>query len=164
VTQPWSSREFFRARRHAELPAFIRVFKALPHDKLDYTPHPRSPTAAALVCTLVSELRACCELADAGQIHWHSNPLKTIDEMVAEFEGYHRDLDSRVSRLDEEAWTRRGQFLVDSKVTMDMPIGDMLWMFFFDAIHHRGQLSTYIRPMGGTVPSIYGPSGDSPPA
>jgi uncharacterized damage-inducible protein DinB len=31
----------------------------------------------------------------------------------------------------------------------------------FDAIHHRGQLSTYIRPMGGQVPAIYGPSGDS---
>jgi len=27
-------------------------------------------------------------------------------------------------------------------------------------IHHRGQLTTYIRPMGGKVPSIYGPSGD----
>jgi uncharacterized damage-inducible protein DinB len=34
------------------------------------------------------------------------------------------------------------------------------WGFFFDAIHHRGQLSTYLRPMGSTVPSIYGPSGD----
>lgn len=29
-------------------------------------------------------------------------------------------------------------------------------------IHHRGQLSTYLRPMGGKVPSIYGPSGDEP--
>ena len=43
-----------------------------------------------------------------------------------------------------------------------MPISGFLWMFFFDAIHHRGQLSTYIRPMGGKVPSIYGPSGDDP--
>jgi uncharacterized damage-inducible protein DinB len=32
----------------------------------------------------------------------------------------------------------------------------------FDAIHHRGQLSVYIRPMGGRVPSIYGPSADDP--
>jgi len=29
------------------------------------------------------------------------------------------------------------------------------------SIHHRGQLSAYIRPMGGKVPGIYGPSGDS---
>ena len=34
------------------------------------------------------------------------------------------------------------------------------WEFLFDAVHHRGQLSTYLRPMGSTVPSIYGPSAD----
>ena len=28
-------------------------------------------------------------------------------------------------------------------------------------IHHRGQLSAYVRPMGGKVPGIYGPSGDT---
>jgi uncharacterized damage-inducible protein DinB len=37
----------------------------------------------------------------------------------------------------------------------------MLWFFLFDVIHHRGQLSTYIRPMGGKNPAIYGYSFDS---
>ena len=41
-------------------------------------------------------------------------------------------------------------------------IGGVVWIALFDAVHHRGQLSTYIRPMGGTVPSIYGPSADAP--
>jgi uncharacterized damage-inducible protein DinB len=36
------------------------------------------------------------------------------------------------------------------------------WGFFFDIIHHRGQLTTYLRPMGSTVPQIYGPSADEP--
>jgi hypothetical protein len=36
------------------------------------------------------------------------------------------------------------------------------WGFLFDIIHHRGQLSTYLRPMGSTVPQIYGPSADEP--
>ncbi len=31
------------------------------------------------------------------------------------------------------------------------------------SVHHRGQLSSYIRPMGGKVPSIYGPSADENP-
>jgi uncharacterized damage-inducible protein DinB len=30
------------------------------------------------------------------------------------------------------------------------------------SIHHRGQLSTYLRPMGSKVPSIYGGSADEP--
>jgi len=39
---------------------------------------------------------------------------------------------------------------------------DMAWGMLFDAIHHRGQLSTYLRAMGAKVPSIYGPSADEP--
>ena len=31
------------------------------------------------------------------------------------------------------------------------------------SVHHRGQLSAYLRPMGAKVPSIYGPSGDDAP-
>jgi len=38
----------------------------------------------------------------------------------------------------------------------------MAWSFLFDIVHHRGQISTYLRPMGSTVPQIYGPSGDEP--
>jgi uncharacterized damage-inducible protein DinB len=29
------------------------------------------------------------------------------------------------------------------------------------SVHHRGQLSAYLRPMGAKVPGIYGPSGDT---
>ena len=36
----------------------------------------------------------------------------------------------------------------------------LAWILFLDAVHHRGQLSTHLRPMGSTVPSIYGPSAD----
>ena len=45
---------------------------------------------------------------------------------------------------------------------VETSLGDMLWGFLFDGIHHRGQLSTYLRPMGAKVPSIYGPSADDP--
>ena len=40
-------------------------------------------------------------------------------------------------------------------------VGGLLWIALFDLVHHRGQLSAYIRPMGGKVPSIYGPSADA---
>jgi hypothetical protein len=36
------------------------------------------------------------------------------------------------------------------------------WGFLFDIVHHRGQISTYLRPMGAKVPQIYGPSADEP--
>ncbi len=36
----------------------------------------------------------------------------------------------------------------------------LAWMMLLDSIHHRRQLSTYLRPMGSKVPAIYGPSAD----
>ncbi|HUL77370.1 MAG TPA: DinB family protein [Vicinamibacteria bacterium] len=157
-----NEREFFRVRREAEFPAFIRVLKALPKDRLDYKPHERSPSAGQLVWTLTSELRGCVDLAATGRWDWKPTPPPAFPEMLAAFERHHSDLDALVARLDDAGWQRRSQFIVRSAVAMEQPLGDMLWLFLFDAIHHRGQLSTYIRPMGGRVPSIYGPSGDDP--
>ena len=45
---------------------------------------------------------------------------------------------------------------------MNETASDNAWGFLLDIIHHRGQLSTYLRPMGSTVPQIYGPSADEP--
>ena len=43
---------------------------------------------------------------------------------------------------------------------MNAPVEQLSWLMFFDAIHHRGQLSTHFRPVGRPVPSLYGPSAD----
>ncbi len=58
------------------------------------------------------------------------------------------------------AWEHKGQFIEEGHLVMEGPLREILWLLLFDAVHHRGQLSTYIRPMGGRVPSIYGPSAD----
>jgi uncharacterized damage-inducible protein DinB len=50
------------------------------------------------------------------------------------------------------------RFRVGGTPRMETSLEQFLWCFFFDAIHHRGQLSTYIRPMGGKAPAIDGPS------
>jgi len=159
-----NEREFFRARRQAEFPAFMRVLQALPKERLDYRPHERSPTAAQIAWTLASELRACCDLAATGRVDWNPPPPPGLEEAVADFECHHARLDALVAGLDDVGWRRSGQFVVGTRVAMEQPVGDLLWLFLFDGIHHRGQLSTYIRPMGGRVPSIYGPSGDEPAA
>ncbi len=44
----------------------------------------------------------------------------------------------------------------------DIPVIGFCWFILCDQIHHRGQLSVYVRMAGGKVPSIYGPSADEP--
>lgn len=155
--------EFFIKRWTSEYPAFVKVMKALPADKLDYRPHPRSRSAAELVWLLTLEEAMGSGLIDTGQIDWKEPqppPPAGLDEIVAAFERHHADLAKRLSSLDNAGWDRKAKFLVNGQAVMEETIGEFLWISLLDAIHHRGQLSVYIRPMGGKVPSIYGPSAD----
>jgi|ERR1051326_1713448 uncharacterized damage-inducible protein DinB len=165
-----SNREFFIQRLSQEYPAFVDVCRALPADKLEYRPHPGSRSAGELVAMLVSSQQSSIELCDKGTsslnsgMQWHpTSPLTTLDEMLAAFDAHHRTLVQKLYGLTDAAWNRpawltRGH----QEILLKDTVGGLLWIALFDAVHHRGQLSTYIRPMGGKVPSIYGPSADAP--
>ena len=155
-------RQYYAECLKAEGPKFVKVLKAVPHDKPTYRPHERSTCTGDLVWLLASELRDACEVIDKGHIDFAQRPAPPITQAVAAYEENLKDLQTRVAKLDDAAWEKNAQFKMGGKVVWEAPLGDMLYGFLFDAIHHRGQLSTYLRPMGAKVPSIYGPSADDP--
>ncbi len=153
-------REFYVERQRAEAPVFLRVLKALPVENITYKPHERNPSAEQLVWTLTSELKACLDVITQNKAEWISLPPPPFAEMLDSFEQRSNELTDRVSNMDEASWNRSAQFYYGGKVVSEQPVGQFLWFILFDAIHHRGQLSAYLRPMGGKVPAIYGPSAD----
>jgi uncharacterized damage-inducible protein DinB len=64
---------------------------------------------------------------------------------------------SRWQALPADKWNGQLEFFGSKR-----PASGMAWSFLFDIVHHRGQITTYLRPMGSTVPQIYGPSADEP--
>jgi uncharacterized damage-inducible protein DinB len=154
-------REFFVERRRAENPAFLNVLKSVPAAGLTYRPHERSPSTEQLIWTLTSELGSCIDAATKSRAEWCTDPVPSLSEMLALFEQRSNALVDVVSRMDEAAWNDVAKFYYQDRLVSEQPVGQFLWFIHFDAIHHRGQLSTYLRPMGATVPSIYGPSADS---
>jgi uncharacterized damage-inducible protein DinB len=158
-----TNREFCIERRKAELPAFVRVLKAVPASRLDYRPDPKSRTAAELAWLLATEEAALVSLLDKGEVQWkEGKPPEDPTEIVAAFERSAAAVDERLARLDEAAWEKKVKFLMEGAPAWEDSLGQFFWGFLFDAVHHRGQLTTYLRPMGGKVPSIYGPSADDP--
>jgi uncharacterized damage-inducible protein DinB len=165
-----SNREFFIRRWEQEHPAFVDACKALPADRLDYRPHAGSRSAGELVALLVSVVQSCIELCASGRssynsgLKWHpTSGLDTLDEMIAAYEHHHRMFVEKLNLLDDTTWNRQAWLLRgEQEIILKDTVGGLLWIALFDAVHHRGQLSTYIRPMGGKVPSIYGPSADTP--
>jgi len=89
-------------------------------------------------------------------------PSPGVAESVAAYEEHTAELESRLPQLSDTKWDSPARLLADGKVMWETTLGDMLFGFLFDAIHHRGQLSSYLRPMGAKVPAIYGPSADDP--
>jgi len=157
-----STREYYIQCFKAEVPKFVRVLKAVPQDQAAYRPHPRSMSAGDLVWLLASELHDACELVDKGQVNYVQKPAPALAESLSAYTKNAAALKRRLAKVKDAGWKKKARFLMDGKVAWEASLGDMLWGFLFDGIHHRGQLSTYLRPMGAKVPSIYGPSADDP--
>lgn len=155
-------REYYLQCLDAEVPTFLKVLKAIPPDKADYKPHPRCSSAADIAWLLAVEMHDACDLIDTGEVSYMPSPAPAIPDAVSAYEKHAAALKERLSQVDDARWEGPARLKMDGKVMWETSLGDMLFGFLFDAIHHRGQLTSYLRPMGGKVPSIYGPSGDDP--
>lgn len=152
---------FYRGRFQLEAGFTQSVLEQLPSSHLDFRPHPKAPSAGELFWTIVRGLRIRLGIvatyeADAPRVEPHPSHRGIMASYLDLTQRIAKELDA----IDEERWTTQAQFRIDGRVALDWPVRDILWMFHFDAIHHRGQLTTYLRPLGARVPSIYGKSGD----
>lgn len=157
-----NSAEFFVKRWETELPAFRKVLAALPADKLDYKPHERSTSAGALAFQLAFEQGDLEDLLTKGEAVFDPTRKRpeTLEEIIALWDQNTEKVRAALNAADESKWSAPGKFKVGDHVVWEEDVHGMLWGFLFDMVHHRGQLSTYLRPMGAKVPAIYGPSGD----
>ncbi len=84
-----------------------------------------------------------------------------IGEIAAAVERSHHKVAEALKTAEDAKLEGSVRFFVAPKTLGDYPTMEFLWYLLFDHVHHRGQLSVYLR-MVGKVPSIYGPSGDQP--
>jgi len=155
-----TSREFYLQRLKIEIPVTLQVLRSLPKDRLSYKPDDRSPSAEQLAWTLTQELKSCVEAITDFKGEWKVVPPPPIGEILKKFEEEAKVLGDLVSKADDESWGRVAKFYYEGQLVSEHPAGLFLWLCLFDSIHHRGQLTAYLRPMGGKVPAIYGPSAD----
>lgn len=159
-----SNRQFLAQLLADEKSRFERVVAAIPADQLDWKPEPKARTARQLVSHLIGHEQDLVELATTGACnHRIEVPFGDLGDGLASY-GASRDAAvAAVRAASDAAWEGPGKFLVNGNLVYELPVATLAWILFLDAVHHRGQLSTYLRPCGGSVPSIYGPSADTPP-
>lgn len=158
-------RELYVKHWNQEEPKFGKVLRALP-EKLSYRPHERSPSAGEIAWQLAVEQRVLNEMIESGKVQWSMQRTPhpaTMEEIIAEWDAQTAALRKRIEALDDAKWNGKVTFYIDGHEGGRGTVEEYLWGFLHDMIHHRGQLTVYIRPMGGKVPGIYGPSGDEMP-
>ena len=144
-----------------EAVATRKVISRIPEAQSGYRPHPQSRSARELAWLIVLEGSLLVEGLEAGAIDWRDDEgPATIAEILAIYDGRHDEIVRRLEMLDTGAWERDVGFVVAGQEYRRAPGYDFGWEFLFDQVHRRGQLSTYLRPMGAKVPAIIGPSGD----
>jgi uncharacterized damage-inducible protein DinB len=135
-----------------------KVFSRIP-EQSSYKPDPKSRTAQEIAWQIYCEEKLIIEVLESGQmIPWTPIPMPaSMKEITATYEKQSDDIVKRWSALPDAKWSASIDFFGKQR-----PMKDLAWSFLFDIVHHRGQITTYLRPMGSTVPQVYGPSGDEP--
>jgi uncharacterized damage-inducible protein DinB len=124
----------------------------------DYRPDPKSRTAKDIAWQIVCEEKMIIDALESGKAEWAPPPApSTMRGVLEAYDQQSAGLEQRWKALPAEKWSGTLEFFGSQR-----PASPMAWSFLFDIVHHRGQISTYLRPMGSTVPQIYGPSGDEP--
>jgi uncharacterized damage-inducible protein DinB len=138
-----------------------RVIEAVPLDKGDYRPDPNAKSAVELAWHIVAAEQRFLSGVSAGAFDF--NPINRPDsirnsaQIAAWFdESFTRNL-AQLRQLSGEQLTRS----IDFRGMFQFPAVMYLQFAMNHTIHHRGQLSVYLRPTGAKVPSIYGESYDS---
>jgi len=137
-----------------------KVIRAIPEDGKSYKPDPKSRPADELAWHIATTEIWFFDLILAGKPDLTTEQPAcppTIDAILSWYEKNYSDRLDKLKNLPAEKLA-----VTVSLGGMDLTAVAYLNFLNVHSAHHRGQLSTYLRPMGSKVPSIYGGSADEP--
>lgn len=146
-----------------------KALERIPDDKLDYKPHPKSGSMGWLVTHLANipvwTVRALqqdsFDFSPAGAPPQRTVPLTSIQEVLSRFDTNVSEARAALGRATDETLLQPWSLLSGGHKVFSMPrAGVIRNMVMNHSIHHRGQLTMYMRLNDIPVPGLYGPSAD----
>lgn len=141
-----------------------KTLERVPADKWDWKPHAKSGTLGWLaghVATLPSFTVAAIQLTELEIAGSKTPKVANASESLTVFAKCRQEARDALAGVTDEqlrvTWTLKW----NGKVLFSLPRYDVLRMSCFNhIIHHRAQLTTYLRALDVPVPALYGPSAD----
>lgn len=152
-----------------EMKSTRKCLERIPADKFSFKPHPKSFDMGSLaihiatmlgwgVTTLQSD---SFDYAPVGGEPYVPPVAKTNADLLAMFDKNAADFRAALAATENDAMMKPWSLMAGGKVMFTMPrVAVVRGMILNHIVHHRGQLSVYLRLCDIPVPSIYGPSAD----
>jgi len=136
----------------------VKVIEAIPEANKDWKPEAKSRSAWELALHLAET--DVWFLDSVAQQHFGDHPASGA-QTVAELSAWYK---AQMPAKLEHVLAMVGAKLSPTVDFYGMKFPNAHYLVFcaVHGAHHRGQLSAYLRPLGGKVPSIYGGSADEP--
>lgn len=145
------------------------AIERVPEDQYGFKPHEKSWTAAHLLThlsnlpqwgamTLQSD---SFDVSPEGKPYTPPPPVTSRTEALAAYDRNVAAMREALAAADNDTMMKPWSLLNNGKPMFTMPRAAVLrGMVFNHIVHHRGQLTVYLRLMGAPVPALYGPSAD----
>ena len=143
-----------------EHPVTLKIIQAIPPDKGEYRPDAVAKSAFDLAWHIASAERFFMDGVASGEFNLSGgkrpDSIRNTADVAAWYTEAFQTQIERLTHLSGEQLVK----IVDFRGLFQLPAIMYLQFSINHSIHHRGQLSMYLRPMGAKVPSIYGESFD----
>lgn len=146
-----------------------KMLEQIPEDKLSWKPHEKSMTMGRLAGH-VAEMPSWAhhalsqdtlELSPKADGSYESHSMTSRADTLEKFDAWRSQAIEALKRTSDEDFQKIWSLTSQGKTFLSMPRGAVLRTVVLNhMIHHRGQLSVYLRLNGVAVPGMYGPSAD----
>ncbi len=158
-----TNKEFFTSLWHKEMKRTLVAIKALPTDisKMNFRPDPKTRSASQIIAHILPHAEDLSKAVDTKIVVEADKEFHNMEDAYHYYETHSKALIEKLNALSETTWENEMvPLLINGNKIYEAKMMDMFWTLLFDTVHHRGQLTTYYRPMGVPNPSIYGPTAE----
>ncbi len=151
-----------------ESAATKKLFERLPENKLGWKPHIKSMSLGDLASHMVESLNWIAPVLDGDEFVFDPNDHKpwsaaSKEEILHKFEKKTQKALKQLEGRDDVMMMKPWRFMMGGRVIFELPRAAVLRsMIFNHSVHHRGQLTVYLRMLDVPLPAIYGPTADEP--
>jgi uncharacterized damage-inducible protein DinB len=146
-----------------EMATTRRLLERVPSDKAEWKPHTKSFALghlAQLVARMPGWITMTIRQPDLNLAGGAGYSFQQTDELLAQFDKHASEARAELAKVSDEAFDEPWSLKMGDRVLSTEPRGVVVRTHINHLVHHRGQLTVYLRLLDVPVPSIYGPTAD----